>query len=1276
LLYPCLLALLCVGAGLLVDRLSTGFLPGVLLPAVGAAALIALSQLTTYTVFAAPATPYALAFLAVAGFALGRRRAMALARGWRRGTWQLAVPALAFLVALAPVLFAGRPSFSSYGVLTDSALHMFGADFLIHHGQDYAHLDLRNSYGQYINAYYNTSYPSGADTLLGGSAFLLHVPLIWAFQPFNAFLLALAAGPAWVLARHIGLDGVLAALAALTITLPALVYGYELIASVKEITALPMILTLGALVTLHARWLQGPPRGALPFALVAAAGVSALGVAFGAWALTAVVVLAAIAIGQIAADRQSARQALLLLAVGVAVTLVAALPTWIDVSGSLRVAQNIATTTNPGNLQKPLRIAQLLGTWLVGSYKHVPTGGHLTLSHALAAAALLAAVLGAAYVVYLRAYALAAWIALTLALWLSLTAYGTTWADGKALMLTSPVVVLLAWTGVAGLRARASRTVLRSVSRPAAALLALALVGGVAASDAMQYHASNLAPTARYEELASLDSRFAGRGPTLFTDYDEYALYSLRDLDVGGPDFMFPPRGIALAHGLPVDLDQIPPAALLSYPLIVTRRDPAVARPPAAYSLLWQGTYYQVWGRSPGAPAAIARLGSSSGLAGGLPGGLHSGPAGGLPLQCSAIGRLAHTATPRGARLVAAEAPELVPVDVASASHPAWANTRLGLVMARRGRLASTFTLPHAGVWELWLQGEIMPAVQVSVDGHPLASISGQLTGVASDPDTMAPLRVPLAAGPHRLSITRGSPNPLAPGSGGSAILDSIFLTPSGAGSLATLRVTRATRWRSLCGRRLQWVEALDGPAPSSASAPDPVSVSIDRRHPGPRVPREFLGLSFELSSAPVLAAFAHHGDFATLLRSLGPGILRLGGASADTRVAWTDSLTPRPAWASRVLDIADLRSLRRLAVRSGWRVLLTIGLAHYDPRVASREAAAAKRTLGPWLAGIEVGNEPDSYAHHNLRAPPWTPSEYETQVSAYRRAIARRAPGIPLAGPGVSGSLAFQRWGPAEARRQHPALLSGHHYPLGCNAIPPPTIEALLSETTRAKEAESLARFQAVSHATATPFRMDETNTVSCGGKAGISNTFASTLWAVDYIARAILAGVTGINFQGNPTNCQGYAPICAASPGSLAAGALRAQPEWYALLLSKELVGDRPLRAIASPSHANVDVIALLSPQGKLHVVIVDDDPTGGSATTVRLRVDRRFHAASLLALRAPSLAALSGVRLGGRAVARDGSWHGPAHLPSVAVREGTVSVTVPAASAMLVTVASGRG
>jgi hypothetical protein len=813
LLFPCVLALLCLGAGLLVDRASGSFLPGVLLAVIGAATLIGVSQLTILSVSAAPATPYVLALLGLAGFGVGRGRVVTVLQalrtgGWRRFGWQLALPLLAYVLALAPVLFAGRASFSSYGVLSDSAFHMLGADFLIRHGQDFAHLDLHNSPGRYLNAYYNTSYPSGADTFFGGSAFLIHVSLLWAFQPFNAFMLALATGPAWTLVRRLGLSGWLAALATLTITLPALVYGYELIASVKEISALGMILALGALVVLHPRWLRGPPLGAAPFALVAAAGISALGIAFAAWVLAALIVLAAILLRDITVGRQPARQALLLVAGGVVVALLAALGTWLDLSGSLQVARNIASTSNPGNLQTPLRSIQILGTWLVSSYKHVPLGGRLDASYALALVALAAAVLGSVYlVVWLRAYALAAWIALTLAVWLGLTAYGTTWANGKALMLTSPLVILLAWSGVAALRAFAdsrpasrpgpragsrprSRSVLQPTARLAAALLTLALVGGVAVSDAMQYHGSNLAPTARYEQLASLDARFAGRGPALFTDYDEYSLYLLRDLDVGGPGFMYPPPAITQTEGSPADLDRISPAALLAYPLIVTRRDPTAARPPAAYRLLFAGTYYEVWGRRPGAPAALAHVD-------------------GQAIECSQVAGLARLAQSHGAQLISAWPPAVVEVDVARASYPAWAESRLGLLMSRPGHLTATFVLPHTGVWDLWLQGEIMPPVAVSVDGRSLSSISGQLTGVATDPDTMAPLRVRLTAGRHRVTIARGKSNPLAPGSGGSAILDSIFLTPAGSGTRATLHITPATQWRSLCGRPLEWVEVV-----------------------------------------------------------------------------------------------------------------------------------------------------------------------------------------------------------------------------------------------------------------------------------------------------------------------------------------------------------------------------------------------------------------------------------------------------------------------------------
>ncbi len=462
--------------------------------------------------------------------------------------------------------------------------------------------------------------------------------------------------------------------------------------------------------------------------------------------------------------------------------------------------------------------------------------------------------------------------------------------------------------------------------------------------------------------------------------------------------------------------------------------------------------------------------------------------------------------------------------------------------------------------------------------------------------------------------------------------------------------------------------------APSTPVAPGvPVSVTVDLRHPAGAVPARYLGLSFEASALGQIATYGGIGDFATMLRSLGPGILRFGGISADTRIAWSDRATPRPAWTASVLEAAQLGNLRTLAERSGWRVLLTVGLAHYDPAAAAREAAAAKRALGPWLAGIEVGNEPDAYAEHHLRSRPWTFGRYDAEVKHYVSAIARVAPGIPLAGPGVSGSHVFTRWGPAVASALRPAILTGHHYPLGCRQRPAPSIPRLLSANTRLLEAKSLDRYMKVSRASGIPFRMDEANSVSCGGQAGVSNTFASALWATGYIAQTMASGVSGINFQGNPANCLGYSAVCAPSPQRLASGALGAQPLWYALLLTSGLVGDRPVAtAMTAAPRPNVTVTALISPAGALHFVIVDEDPPGSTAAAVSLHVGAGFGAASVLAMTAPSPESTSGVRLGGRAVGGDGSWRQPSHPASVPAQHGVVTVSIPASSAALVTVA----
>jgi hypothetical protein len=465
---------------------------------------------------------------------------------------------------------------------------------------------------------------------------------------------------------------------------------------------------------------------------------------------------------------------------------------------------------------------------------------------------------------------------------------------------------------------------------------------------------------------------------------------------------------------------------------------------------------------------------------------------------------------------------------------------------------------------------------------------------------------------------------------------------------------------------------AIAGPAAPAGGSLPAVTVAIDTGAPGTPVPRRFLGLSFEAVALGQLSQYSKRGNFVRFLRSLGPGLLRFGGITADQNVGWSDAVTPPPAWASSVVTPAQLRDLGVLARRSGWRVLLTVGLAHNEPQAAAREVASAHRALGADLAAVEIGNEPNAYGRHGFRELPWIAQGYQEEVSTYRRAIAALTPGVPLAGPDVSGSGIFGEWGEEEAIAQAPALLTGHHYPLGCAQKPPPSIESLLSPDIRHREALSLATYTLVSRRNTIPLRIDETNSVSCGGVAGISNTFASALWASAYITQAMAAGVAGINLQGNPANCAGYTPVCAPERAALAAGRLRAQPDWYALLLTRSLAGERPLPlTITAQALPNLVAAAFLGPGHSLQVVLVDDEPQSAPPLALRLNVGAGIGAGRLLRLTAPSPSATDGTALAGRTVAADGSWPGPRRIERISSHAGVVSLALAPSSAALLTV-----
>jgi hypothetical protein len=508
-----------------------------------------------------------------------------------------------------------------------------------------------------------------------------------------------------------------------------------------------------------------------------------------------------------------------------------------------------------------------------------------------------------------------------------------------------------------------------------------------------------------------------------------------------------------------------------------------------------------------------------------------------------------------------------------------------------------------------------------------------------------------------------------------------------------------------------------------------PVGVSVGASPAGPPAPADFLGLSFEMRSLPLLARYTADmrggtapagppsqsngpvaGDLVAFLRSLGPGVLRFGGASADEQVAWVaESATGRtalPRWASTAIDAHDLAGIEALARATGWRVLLTVDLGHYDPAGAAQEAAAARAALGSYLLGIELGNEPDMYVQKHLRPPGWGPASagasasggYGVQAAAYRAAIEAAAPGVAIAGPDAATGTPGLAWVRFAARTLHPTLLTDHYYPLSSCGYRP-TVAELLSPTVRRHERAMLAAQTAIARAAATPLRVDEANDISCEGRPGVSDSFASALWALDYTARAMTAGVAGVNFHDLLAKPGAYSPLLAPTPAALTAGALQAQPEWYALLAARELPGSRPLPAsVAGATPDELSASAFRAPDGRLRLVLVDYDPPGARPLAVRLQVPRAptaggssgsdragsdragphraelYARGSVLRLTCPSPAATAGVRLGGRAVAPTGSWSPPAALPAVYAHAGTLSVQLAPSSAAVVTLYPG--
>jgi hypothetical protein len=207
------------------------------------------------------------------------------------------------------------------------------------------------------------------------------------------------------------------------------------------------------------------------------------------------------------------------------------------------------------------------------------------------------------------------------------------------------------------------------------------------------------------------------------------------------------------------------------------------------------------------------------------------------------------------------------------------------------------------------------------------------------------------------------------------------------------------------------------------------------------------------------------------------------------------------------------------------------------------------------------------------------------------------------------------------------------------------------------------LSSLSAIERSSAIPLEIDETNNISCKGRPGVSNTFASALWAADYVGRAIATGIRNLDFHNLISWHGSYSPLVEATNG------LHPNPEWYALLLAERLRGARPLSATVSGA-PNLSASAFLSARGVIQLLLVNFDPPSATPLLVRPELGGRYSGGTILRLTGPSPDATSQVKLGGREVTASGAWGPRLPLPTVYENRGSLALAMPSSSAALIT------
>ncbi|CAL1698444.1 unnamed protein product [Somion occarium] len=343
----------------------------------------------------------------------------------------------------------------------------------------------------------------------------------------------------------------------------------------------------------------------------------------------------------------------------------------------------------------------------------------------------------------------------------------------------------------------------------------------------------------------------------------------------------------------------------------------------------------------------------------------------------------------------------------------------------------------------------------------------------------------------------------------------------------------------------------------------------------------QFLGVNSSFIQVPFLNLVSN------IVQRAGRFHIRVGGntqetarlvdQTADGRMIEKQSIDPNNPTATPVL-IYTMEMFYLLAnISSLMNVKWYLGIPLNDTSDLHLEVAQyGEQFLGDNLLGLQVGNEPDLYARHQHRPENYGPADYVGEVGDVIKAMQANG-NIPNTNNIIGPSVSTATWTPEMVfdagfitqYQNNLAAISVENYPTdncfaiyGGNGSPHNPQDEFINFLTHdglysgKHMIEKFLGASAVAQQSQKQMLMFETNTASCGGFPGSSNSFGSALWGVDYGLQLAYS-----NFSHALLHCGGqdvFYNRCLAPPTGLSAfHEWTIGPLMYSILVVSEALG-----------------------------------------------------------------------------------------------------------------------